>query len=92
MPQKQLKKSTSQLAKKVNKKSNRIQRGMKATPKSHLVLKEREMQRKLAAKNIQNTEAQMALKAGQTGKLTIMKPIADKAIREKEQAEKQKQK
>jgi hypothetical protein len=83
MPQKQVKqKTTSQLLKKVHNNPNRIQRGKKATPKSHLLLKEREMQRKLSAKNIQNTEAQMAAKAGQTGKLTIMKSIADKAIKE----------
>ncbi len=90
MPQKPLKKPTSQLAQKVNKKTNRIQRGIKAAPKSQALLKEREMQRKLAAKNIQNTEAQMALKAGQTGKLTIMKPIADKAKKEVDSQKKKK--
>jgi hypothetical protein len=80
--------TASQLLKKVNK--NKISRGIRAAPKSQMLLKEREMQRKLAARNIQNTESQMAMKAGQTGKLTIMKPIADKAINAKKENEKKK--
>lgn len=37
------------------------------------------MQKKLSARNIQNTERQMSVKAASTGKLTIMKTVADKA-------------
>lgn len=83
-------KSTSQIMKAVKKQGgSKIQRGVRKAPKSQNLQKEKAMQKKLSARNIQNTEAQMALKAGSTGKLTIMKPIADLA---KKEAEKKKEK
>ena len=71
-------KQQQQLAKSKN--SGRIVRGLKSNPKqgTHLA-KEKKMEKKLNSKNIQNLEYQMALKAGQTGKLTLMKGLADKA-------------
>ena len=59
---------------------NRVQRGQRKAPKSNLAIKEKKMQKKLGARNIQNTEIQMSMKAASTGKLTIMKSIADKAL------------
>ena len=72
--------------------ANRIQRGQRAAPKSALGQKHKEMQRKLGARNIQNTEIQMSLKAASTGKLTIMKSVADAALRDKKAKEDKKEK
>jgi hypothetical protein len=82
MAQKQIKpKSVSQLAKaQIAKKSaNQASRGIRINPKKAVLIKEKAIQKKLSARNIQNTERQMAVKAGQTGKLTIMKRVADEA-------------
>ncbi|KAJ3261330.1 hypothetical protein HK103_005938 [Boothiomyces macroporosus] len=63
-------------------KNNRVSRGIRKAPKSQALQKEIAMQKKLSARNIQNTEKQMSVKAASTGKLTIMKSIADKAAKE----------
>ncbi|KAJ3289535.1 hypothetical protein HDU76_007518, partial [Blyttiomyces sp. JEL0837] len=51
-------------------------------PKKANLAKQVKLQKKLSAQTIQDTERQMAAKAGATGKLTIMKGVADKAIKE----------
>lgn len=81
------KSSGSILAKQAGKQNKRISRGMRVAPKSQGAQKEKAMQKKLSARNIQNTEIQMSVKAASTGKLTIMKGIADKAMRDKKEAE-----
>jgi Protein of unknown function (DUF2462) len=70
--------------------ANRVQRGQRKAPKSNLGIKEKKMQKKLGARNIQNTEIQMSLKAASTGKLTIMKSVAEKALKEKKEKDSKK--
>lgn len=64
-------------------------RGIRIAPKdSHLVL-QKKMQKKLASRNIANTESLMAARAEATGKLTIMKKVGEAAL-EKLRKEKEK--
>ncbi|KAI8849070.1 hypothetical protein BC829DRAFT_392794 [Chytridium lagenaria] len=56
--------------------------GTKIAPKKATLQKQLTMKKKLAATAIVQTERQIAAKAGSTGKLTIMRNVADKAIKE----------
>lgn len=53
-------KSISQTAKKASQKVNkRVSRGIRIAPKSAAAVKQKKMEKKLSARNIQNTEIQM---------------------------------
>ncbi|EGF81295.1 hypothetical protein BATDEDRAFT_87545 [Batrachochytrium dendrobatidis JAM81] len=72
------KKPKSVLASKSTKKSNEHHRGKRVAPKSAGIIKQKSIQKKLASANIKNTESLMAVRAGATGKLTILKDVAEK--------------
>lgn len=69
MAQKQIKPSKP----KQKKPEKRILRGHRVTPKATSALKLGKFQQKLRAKNIQNLEQQMAVKALSSGKLKLIK-------------------
>ncbi|KAJ3217799.1 hypothetical protein HDU67_007216 [Dinochytrium kinnereticum] len=60
--------------------------GTKIAPKKAQLVRQLQMKKKLTASTIVATERQMAAKAGATGKLTIMRDVADKAIKETKKA------
>ncbi|KAI8899060.1 hypothetical protein BC833DRAFT_587296 [Globomyces pollinis-pini] len=85
MAQGQLKPKSIVQQEKIGKKSSvKHQRGMRIAPKQNSLVKRKMMQKKLQARNIQNTEAQMAVKAQSTGKLTIMKKTAIEAKKDQD--------
>lgn len=81
-------KTKSILASKAAKQEAR--RGKRIAPKATVLAKQKNLHKRLQASNIQQIEAQLALKAGSQGKLTIMKPLADqqKALMEKKNKQK----
>ncbi|KAI8905048.1 hypothetical protein EDD86DRAFT_212130 [Gorgonomyces haynaldii] len=64
----------------VQKKKSKAARGIKIAPKNQKEATKRSLQKKLSSKTIVHTETLMAARAGATGKLTIMKNTADKAL------------
>ncbi|TPX71538.1 hypothetical protein SpCBS45565_g01001 [Spizellomyces sp. 'palustris'] len=62
--------------------------GKYIAPKSKTLITQKNLQKKLAAKAIVQTEQLMAARAGATGKLTIMKSVAQKAKAEQDKAKK----
>jgi hypothetical protein len=68
-------------------KNQRISRGIRKAPKAtknnEQLIKQKKMEKKLQAKNIQNLETQMAVKAASSGRLSIMKKVADQAKNDK---------
>lgn len=75
------KQTTSVLARKAAQKRGTIAaRGIRIAPKTSALISQKKMQKKLSSRNITHTESLMAARAGATGKLTIMKGVADKAL------------
>ncbi|KAJ3051426.1 hypothetical protein HK097_007546 [Rhizophlyctis rosea] len=64
--------------------------GKHIAPKKRALVTQKNLQKKLSAKSISQTEKLMAARAGATGKLTIMKGIADKANAEQKEKAKKK--
>ncbi|KAI8615948.1 hypothetical protein BC830DRAFT_1168178 [Chytriomyces sp. MP71] len=56
--------------------------GVAIAPKKAALVRQTALRKKLTAGATTETERQMAAKAGSTGKLTIMKPIADRGIKD----------
>ncbi|KAI9353865.1 hypothetical protein BDR26DRAFT_849370, partial [Obelidium mucronatum] len=56
--------------------------GVAIAPKKAALIKNRALRKKLTAGATTDTERQMAAKAGSTGKLTIMKSVADKGLKD----------
>eukprot|EP00842_Homolaphlyctis_polyrhiza_P000952 jgi/Hompol1/1858/HPOL_005755-RA len=76
------KQSSSILAAKVSKKTesqSKPHRGKNIAPKDTALIRKKKLQQKLRANSITNLESTMAAKAGSTGKLTIMRSVADSA-------------
>ncbi|KAI9202520.1 uncharacterized protein BJ171DRAFT_513333 [Polychytrium aggregatum] len=74
------------------KKSPVKRRGVAIAPKKAQIAKQRALTKKLTGVQIQKTEKLLAAKAGAVGKLTIMKPVAQEAKREKDKDVKKKSK
>ncbi|KAJ3297205.1 hypothetical protein HK104_000722 [Borealophlyctis nickersoniae] len=88
MAQGNIKKSSSGAAKKSE--ASKKQRDLKLSgpkkragkyvaPKKQALISQKSLSKKLAARSITQTEKLMAARAGATGKLTIMKPVAEQA-------------
>jgi Protein of unknown function (DUF2462) len=74
-------KSSSLLARQAQKKKGTVAaRGIRIAPKDAGLIAQKRMQKRLSSRNIAHTESVMAAKAGATGKLTIMKKIADSKL------------
>ncbi|KAG0371375.1 hypothetical protein BC939DRAFT_449709 [Gamsiella multidivaricata] len=81
MAQKVIKKSnvTKDTVKKQN--SGLLRKGARSyAPKSNVLIKQKSTQKKLSAQINKNIETVMATRAGATGKLTIMKGLADAGL------------
>ena len=63
-----------------DKPKSKAARGIRIAPKDKGLAKKKAMQKKLTSRNMVHTETLMAARAGATGKLTIMKKAADKAL------------
>ncbi|KAL2919272.1 hypothetical protein HK105_200915 [Polyrhizophydium stewartii] len=90
MVQGAVKKTKSVLASKAAKKVE-PHRGRRIAPKSATVIEHKKMQKKLTAASIVATESLMAARAGATGKLTIMKSVAEKAQEKAKKAKDEKE-
>ncbi|KAI8844088.1 hypothetical protein HDU81_007022 [Chytriomyces hyalinus] len=56
--------------------------GTAIAPKNLALVRQKALTKKLSAGTMTDTERQMAAKAGSTGKLTIMRPIADRGLKD----------